>query len=501
MRRSLRSRNTTTAAGAEIVPYRATTANVPFRAGLFAAVVFAAIVFSAARPAAAEALLLIDANSGKVLHAQNAAYPWYPASVTKLMTAYVTLKAVREGRMPIDRTLRVSRYAAAQAPSKMGFKPGTIVTVDNALKMLLVKSANDIAVVLAEGVSGSVEKFANEMNASAQRLGMTQSIFVNPNGLPADNQISSARDLAILARAIIRDFPEYEPYWRIPAIRFGKRLIRNTNRLIDAYPGADGMKTGFICASGFNVVATATRGNKRLIAVVLGAPSASVRTLKAAQLFERGFAENPLSWLTPSLGSVDALVPVNATPPNLREDVCGRNRKRPAAEETEEELATTESNSPLGFLLSTLRSPQANAAAVLGSGYAAMPPVVVYTGPARPEGAVARAGDGEATSAKPKSGRKAARAGGAKSKKRPAQAAAVPAAAPPKTAAIGTKPARAPGNGTSPALAAGNGTKPALAAGNGTKPALTSGGGTKPAVAKRAPPAPARNGAPDAAAR
>src|SRR6478609_2212988 len=158
----------------------------------------------------AEALLVVEADTGKVLHAENATYPWYPASVTKLMTAYVTLTAVKEGRISLDTVLSVSPLAASQSPSKMGFRPGTQVTVDNALKMMLVKSANDMAVVLAEGIGGSIDGFSALMNQNAQRLGMTQTSYVNPNGLPADGQITSARDLAILARAIIRDLPEYE---------------------------------------------------------------------------------------------------------------------------------------------------------------------------------------------------------------------------------------------------------------------------------------------------
>ena len=145
-----------------------------------------------------------------MLHAEHATYPWYPASTTKLMTMYLTLKAVKDKRLTLDTLLTVSPNAVAQAPSKMGFKAGTTVTVDNALKMLMVKSANDMAVVLAEGVSGSIEKFADDMNAASRRLGMTQSSWVNPNGLPADEQITSARDMAILARAILRELPEYE---------------------------------------------------------------------------------------------------------------------------------------------------------------------------------------------------------------------------------------------------------------------------------------------------
>ena len=158
-----------------------------------------------ATPARAEATILVEVDSGKVLRAENATYPWYPASVTKLMTLYVTLRTVKQGRITLDSLFTVSRNAAAQSPSKMGFPPGAQVTVDNAIKMLMVHSANDMAVVLAEGVDGSIENFADDMTNTAHRLGMSESSFVNPNGLPADGQITSARDLAMLARALIRD--------------------------------------------------------------------------------------------------------------------------------------------------------------------------------------------------------------------------------------------------------------------------------------------------------
>src|SRR6266545_3920972 len=296
-------------------------------------VVAAAFAIFAPRVAQAEALLVVEADTGKVLQADNATYPWYPASVTKLMTAYVTLKAVKDGRMTLDTLLTVSPVAASQSPSKMGFRPGIQVTVDNALKMMLVKSANDMAVVLAEGVGGSIDGFSAQMNQTAQRLGMTQSSYVNPNGLPADGQITSARDLAILARAIIRDLPEYEYFVHIPSIRYGRRVTQNFNKLIGRYPGADGFKTGFICASGYNLVASATRNGKRLIAVVLGASSGQARAVRAAQLLERGFGGNGLGWLKPALGTVDNLVPIDATPPNLREEMCNGKRKRPATDE------------------------------------------------------------------------------------------------------------------------------------------------------------------------
>ena len=337
------------------------------------------------RPARADALLLVDVDTGKVINEQNSTYPWYPASVTKLMTTYVTLKALRDRRIDLESLLTVSPNAVAQQPSKMGFKIGTRLTVDNALKMLLVHSANDMAVVLAEGVSGSIEKFTGQMNAEAQRLGMTQTNYVNPNGLPADEQVTSARDLAILARALILEFPQYDYYWHIASIRLGKRIYRNTNKLIDAFAGTDGMKTGFICASGFNLVATATRSGKRLIAVVLGAKSSETRAVKAAQLFERGFGTDPLSWLVPSQGTVDSLQPVDAPPPDMHEDVCGNNRRRLATEDGEEggEAGTAPAEGATGDL-PILPPWSLRGVGLLTSGLAAgIPPVEVYTGPVR----------------------------------------------------------------------------------------------------------------------
>ena len=345
--------------------------------------------------AAADAQLLIEASTGKVLFAENAGYPWYPASVTKLMTAYVTLQAVKQRRLSLNSLLTVSARAAAQQPSKMGFKPGTQVTVDNALKMLMVKSANDVAVVLAEGVSESVEQFADEMNQTSRRLGMTQSSWVNPNGLPADDQISSARDLGILARALIKDFPEYDYYWHLPGIKFGKKVMRNYNTLLGRYTGADGMKTGFICAAGFNLVASATRNNRRLIAVVLGAPSSPVRAVKAAMLLERGFNSNPLSWLTPAMGTVNTMPAINAAPPDLRDEMCGPHRRRPAAEEVDDEndTNTPDTSSPVGFMLSSVHPAHAKPSSLLGP-VGPILPVAVFTGPGKsspPDPQLARA--------------------------------------------------------------------------------------------------------------
>jgi D-alanyl-D-alanine carboxypeptidase len=367
----------------------------------------------------AEALLLVEADTGKVLEAQNATYPWYPASVTKMMTAYVALKAVKDGKITLDTLLTVSPNATAQSPSKMGFRPGTQVTVDNALKMMLVKSANDMAVVIAEGVGGSIDGFSAMMNETAQKLGMTQTSYVNPNGLPADGQITSARDLAILARAIIRDLPEYEYFVHIPSIRFGRRVTQNFNKLIGRYPGADGFKTGFICASGYNLVASATRDGKRLIAVVLGASSGQMRAVRAAQLLDRGFSGNSLAWLKPSQGTVDQLVPVDASPPNLRDEMCGGKRHHPTSDEDEDTVASTTSGSLTGgvatFALSGLQAPTLKPSELLAAAPEPSEPIVVYTGPTRTGAALVAAvaadsdRDAQTTRHKAKKSRLAAR--------------------------------------------------------------------------------------------
>ena len=477
----------------------------------------------APRVAQAEALLLIEADTGKVLQAENATYPWYPASVTKIMTAYVALKAVKDGRMTLDTLLTVSPTAAAQAPSKMGFRPGTQVTLDNALKMMMVKSANDIAVVIAEGVGGSIDGFSAEMNKTAQRLGMTQTSYVNPNGLPAEGQITSARDLGILARAIIRDLPEYEYFMHIPAIKFGRRVTANFNKLIGRYPGADGMKTGFICASGFNLVATATRNNKRLIAVVLGAQSSAQRAAKAAQLLERGFGGNKLSWLKPSLGTVDALAPIDASPPNLRDEMCGPKRKRPAAENEEDDPDIVADNnggndSGVSMFTAGLQGPTMKVSDLRAMPAAAATPVIVYTGPARTgaaslEADAAEAANQAASVAKRKKGAKAAKlaakpeAEAAKPDKKDAKPAAKPvaAAAKPKAAAVApaAKPAGAPKADKKPDTAAKPAAaKPAAAKPAAAKPAAAS-SAAKPAAAPAAKPAakPAAQQKPDAAPR
>jgi D-alanyl-D-alanine carboxypeptidase len=299
---------------------------------LRAVVLACTLALGAGSALAAGPSLVVDVDSGQALIEDQATAPWYPASLTKLVTVYVALQAVRDGKLTLDTPMTMSQRAANMPASKMGFVPGTEVTLDNALKMLMVKSPNDVAVMIAENISGSVEAFADEMNATAQRLGMRESHFVNPNGLHDPAHVSSARDMAIVARALLRDFPEHSDLFDIGALQLDAQIIPNHNGLLGHYPGADGMKTGFTCPAGFNVVGSATRNGKRLIVVVLGAPTPLVRTLEAARLFDEGFAK----W-GGGVGPVaDLPMSASTTPPDMRGEICSR-RNRAAALAGEEE--------------------------------------------------------------------------------------------------------------------------------------------------------------------
>jgi len=304
-----------------------------------AALLICALSLGLSNAAAAGPSLVVDLDSGQTLAEHEATEPWYPASLTKLMTTYVALQAVRDGRLTLDTPLTMSARAAAAPASKMGFLPGTEVTLDNALKMLMVKSPNDVAVMVAESISGSVEAFADEMNATARKLGMRESHFVNPNGLHDPDHVSSARDMAIVGRALLRDFPDEHDLYGIGALQLGNIIIANHNGLLGRYPGADGMKTGFTCPAGFNVVATATHGNRQLIVVVLGAPSPLERTMEAARLFDAGFAK----WIGgegPPEKLADSAV---RSAPDMRGEICSR-RNRAAVLAAEEENAGSQTN-------------------------------------------------------------------------------------------------------------------------------------------------------------
>ena len=234
--------------------------------------------------------ILFDVRTGQVIESDNPHARWYPASLTKLMTTYVAFRAVQSGEVTFLSPVRMSRTAANEPPSKMGYQPGTVLTLDNALKIIMVKSANDVAAAIGESLGGSKQGFADRMNAESQRLGMTGSHWVNAHGLHDDDQYTTARDLGILASALRREFPQYAGYFSIEGLSFGKQVIPSHNALVGAFEGADGMKTGYTCPSGYNLVASATRNGRTLMAVVIGATSVKARNKAAAAMLQRGFS-------------------------------------------------------------------------------------------------------------------------------------------------------------------------------------------------------------------
>jgi len=235
------------------------------------------------------AAIVIDANSGEVLYDKRADSPRYPASVTKVMTLYLTFEALSEGRLKLTDRVTMSPRAAAQAPTKIGISPGDSLSVDEAIKAMTVKSANDVAVAMAERLAGSESRFAALMTLRGQELGMRNSRFVNASGLPDSRQISSARDLAILSRATMRDFPQYYSYFSVKGFYFRGNYVKGHNRLLDSMEGFDGLKTGYTNASGFNLAGSAVRDGRRLIAVVLGGPSTAWRDNNMEDLLLTGF--------------------------------------------------------------------------------------------------------------------------------------------------------------------------------------------------------------------
>lgn len=275
-----------------LLPFPTTPSAARRRLGLFTGTLMA---LAALMPLRAYAFpsVLVDVGTGQVLEHHEAFKRWYPASLTKLMLMYVVFSELRSGKLTLGTPITMSKHAVSEPPAKMYLKPGATMTLDTALKLLMTKSANDIAMGVAENVGGSEQNFVAMMNADARQIGMIDSHFVNPNGLPEDGQYVTARDMALLAATLRREFPQYAFYFDLEGVQFGKRKIPNFNLLIGRFPGADGMKTGFICASGFNQVSTATRNGRTLLAVALGTPSLASRAEQTAKLLQEGFREHP----------------------------------------------------------------------------------------------------------------------------------------------------------------------------------------------------------------
>ncbi|KPF74664.1 D-alanyl-D-alanine carboxypeptidase [alpha proteobacterium AAP81b] len=235
------------------------------------------------------AAVLMDAATGEVLYARQADAARFPASITKVMTLYVAFEELAAGRLREDDRLTISRNAAWQPPSKLGLRPGATISVREAMGVLVTRSANDIAVALAEHIAGSESAFAARMTGTARRLGMSRTTFRNASGLPDPGHVTTARDIATLSRAVIRTFPDRYRLFATVGFDYEGRIIDNHNKLLGVVPGVDGIKTGFTNAAGFTLAASAQQGNRRLIAIVLGGPSRMMRDGNVTDLLETGF--------------------------------------------------------------------------------------------------------------------------------------------------------------------------------------------------------------------
>ena len=235
------------------------------------------------------AAIVVDAKSGEVLYAKHEDSPRYPASITKIMTLYLTFEALASGKLHLEDRVLVSPHAAAQAPTKLGVRAGDSVTVEDAMNGMATKSANDMAVAMAEKLAGTESRFAALMTLRAQELGMQNTHFANASGLPDSRQLTTARDIAILSRAVMRDYPQYYKLFSLQQFNFRGQVMANHNHLLGRMPGVDGLKTGFTNASGFNLAVSAVRDNRRLIAVVMGGPTTAQRDQNAEDLLLTGF--------------------------------------------------------------------------------------------------------------------------------------------------------------------------------------------------------------------
>jgi D-alanyl-D-alanine carboxypeptidase len=259
--------------------------------GLFISFAFLAAIAAAGQAMARTASIVVDYETGRVLHAVNPDTRNYPASLTKMMTLYVAFDAIKKGNLKMTQQLRVSARAAAARPSKLGLKAGTTISAQDAILAMLTKSANDAAVVVAEAVAGSEYKFSQLMTQKAKEIGMSRSNFRNASGLPNRRQLSTARDMATLAKRLLVDFPKQYELFSTAEFEYEGRRYRNHNALLETYPGVDGMKTGYTRASGYNLVVSAQRDGRRIIGVVFGGRSSAARNAKMRDLLDEAFAD------------------------------------------------------------------------------------------------------------------------------------------------------------------------------------------------------------------
>lgn len=310
----------------------------PFRRYSLAVVIILALGLLLAGKAVAEgnpryAGIVIDANTHEVLYAENADARRYPASLTKMMTLYMLFEALEEQRFTLNSPLSVSATAAAKPATKLWLKAGSTLPVETAIEALVVRSANDVATVVAESMGGTESQFAQMMTTKARDLGMHNTTFRNASGLPDSRQVTTARDMAMLSRRLMLDFPQYYHYFSLQSFTWRGKTVRGHNRLLASYPGADGLKTGFIRASGFNVATSAVRGNRRILSVVMGGYSSASRNKHMANLLDRGFLRASLSdgngWMANTSISNDQLLVPGVEPAVPTRQLLAVNTSRP----------------------------------------------------------------------------------------------------------------------------------------------------------------------------
>ena len=258
------------------------------------------------------AAIVVDHNSGQVLHDENADEPRHPASLTKIMTLYLLFEQLEAGKLNTDSLLPVSSHAALQPPTRLGLKAGQTLKVDDAIKSIVTRSANDAAVVVAEAIGGNEADFAEQMTRKAHALGMTNTVYVNASGLPADAQVTTARDQALLGRAIQSRFPRYSAYFAMPSFAYQGQDIHNHNNLLGQVEGMDGIKTGYTEASGYNLVASVRRNERHIVAVVLGGCSTGARDARMRQLIEDYILQASIQRSAPAIVGVDPASPKSA---------------------------------------------------------------------------------------------------------------------------------------------------------------------------------------------
>lgn len=253
-----------------------------------------AVAFAAVQPAEAAvkfSTIVVDARTGALISAEDPDGLRHPASLTKMMTLYILFQDLKAGRVKLKTPLRVSRRAASMSPSKLGLRAGSTITVEQAIRALVIKSANDAAATVGENLGGNEAAFATRMTKVARQIGMRRTTFKNASGLPNPAQVTTARDMATLGLRLMRDFPQYYPYFRSTSFVYNGRVIRGHNRLVGRFQGTDGIKTGYINASGYNLVTSTKRGGKRVVGVVLGARSSGTRNAYMMTIISRGMAK------------------------------------------------------------------------------------------------------------------------------------------------------------------------------------------------------------------